>query len=143
MKSSVGVLHDKAELPPLAVGWQPEFGERLVRRIVPGTDFQHLASFIRSRYLAAKLLCDAYHLLYLLNRAHALARLAPEVILVADPHVDAECHCHGRVRRYRPPQRLVRRNRALGGATHPLHEVEGVTPAAAGTADGRHGVIQR
>src|SRR5262245_47122938 len=42
MESAVGLLHDKAQLPILAVGRQPKIGERLVRAMVPGANFEHL-----------------------------------------------------------------------------------------------------
>src|SRR4030095_5369239 len=35
MWSSVGLLHDEAQLTILAVGWQPKAGERLLSGIVP------------------------------------------------------------------------------------------------------------
>src|SRR5271167_3136120 len=128
-------LHDKSQLTALAVRRQTESLKRLLDAVVPGADFENAPRLIGARDLAPKFLRKPHHLLDLLNRCHALALPAPQVVLDTAANIDPQRNCHGAIGCNGAPQGLNGHYRSVGRAADVFHEIEGIAAGKAGSAD--------
>src|SRR5262249_11182529 len=129
----VRFIRNEAELSTFTVRRQPKVEERLIRAVVPGSDFHDLPRVAPGRDLASEQLCSLRHELYLADGSHPPSFLGPpDRVFNADADVLAERNCRHAEWIDGSHPRFHEHDAAMGRPSNVLHHVERV--AAGGAA---------